>query len=228
MPTTSWLRCALEGIERFGERDGYLRLIVTRGRGLLGVSAHTCERPTVILIVATLALYPAELYERGVDVITSSLRRGAPDSVPPQIKSLNYLTSVLAAAEARARGAHEALLLNHAGEIAECTADNVFLVARERVFTPAVAHGGLDGITRGHVISLLGGDGVPVEERAVVIADAWTADEAFLTGTGAEIVPIARVDGRRLVAPGPVTRRVRRLFAASLPSGRSVGAALGA
>ena len=119
---------------------------------MLGVSPHTCERPTVILIVATLALYPAELYERGVDVITSSMRRAAPDSVPPQIKSLNYLTSVLAAAEARARGAHEALLLNAAGEIAECSADNIFFASRGRVFTPAVADGGLEGITRGHVI----------------------------------------------------------------------------
>jgi len=213
-----------QGIERFGERDGYLRLIVTRGRGMLGVSPHTCERPSIILIVATLALYPAELYERGVDVVTSSLRRATADSVPPQIKSLNYLTSVLAAAEARARGAHEALLLNTAGEIAECSADNIFLVSRGRVLTPAVAHGGLEGITRGHVIGLLRADGAAVEERALVIADAWTADEAFLTGTGAEIVPVASVDGRRLAAPGPLTRRVQQLFAASLPRAGALAA----
>jgi branched-chain amino acid aminotransferase len=213
-----------EAIERFGAPDGYLRLIVTRGQGLLGVSAHTCPRATTILIAATLELYPAELYERGVDVITSSLRRASPDSVPPQIKSLNYLTSVLAAAEARARGAHEALLLNGAGEISECTADNVFLVSRGRVRTPPVSAGGLEGITRGHVIELLRGDGVLVEERAVVSADAWTADEAFLTGTGAEVVPIASVDGRALAAPGPVTLRARELFTASLPSAPPVAA----
>jgi len=213
-----------EAIERFGAPDGYLRLIVTRGPGLLGVSAHTCPRPTTILIAATLELYPAELYERGVDVITSSLRRASPDSVPPQIKSLNYLTSVLAAAEARARGAHEALLLNGAGEISECTADNVFLVSRGRVRTPPVSAGGLEGITRGHVIELLRGDGILVEERAVVSADAWTADEAFLTGTGAEVVPIASVDGRALTAPGPITRRACELFAASLPSTPAVAA----
>ena len=206
-----------EGIERFGEPDGYVRLIVTRGRGLLGVSAHTCERPTVILILARLELYPPERYEHGVEVITSSLRRATPDSVPPQIKSLNYLTSVLAAAEARSRGAHEALLLGPSGEIAECTADNVFLVSRGRVFTPPTAHGGLDGITRAHVLGLLRDDGLPVEERAVVIADAWTADEAFLTGTGAEVVPIASIDGRPLSSPGPITQRTQRLFAASLP-----------
>ena len=215
--------CA-QGIERFGLEDGYLRLIVTRGPGLLGVSGHTCERPTVILIVATIELYPAELYERGVDVITSSLRRASPDSVPPQVKSLNYLTSVLAAAEARACGAHEALLLNAAGEIAECTADNVFLCSRGRVLTPPVADGGLDGITRSHVIGLLRGDGIAVDERALVIADAWTADEAFLTGTGAEVVPIASVDRRPLSAPGPLTLRAQQLFAASLPSRRAVAA----
>jgi branched-chain amino acid aminotransferase len=207
-----------EAIERFGAPDGYLRLIVTRGRGLLGVSAHTCERPTTILIAAQLELYPPELYQRGVDVITSSLRRASPDSVPPQIKSLNYLTSVLAAAEARAHGAHEALMLNAAGEIAEGTADNVFLVSRGRVHTPPVSAGGLEGITRNHVMELLRGDGLLVEERAVVIADAWTADEAFLTGTGAEVVPIASIDGRALAAPGPITRRARELFVASLPS----------
>jgi branched-chain amino acid aminotransferase len=207
-----------DAIARFGEPDGYLRLIVTRGRGMLGVSAHTCERPTTILIAASLQLYPPELYERGVDVITSSLRRAAPDSVPPQIKSLNYLTSVLAAAEARARGAHEALLLNGAGEIAECTADNVFLVGRGVVSTPPVSAGALEGITREHVIELLRGDGIAVAERTLVGADAWTAAEAFLTGTGAEVVPVATVDGRRLAAPGPITRRAQALFAASLPS----------
>ena len=206
-----------DAIARFGEPDGYLRLIVTRGRGMLGVSAHTCERPTTILIAASLQLYPPELYERGVDVVTSSLRRAAPDSVPPQIKSLNYLTSVLAAAEARARGAHEALLLNGAGEIAECTADNVFLVRGGVVRTPPVSAGALEGITREHVIELLRGDGIAVAERTLVSADAWTADEAFLTGTGAEVVPVATFDGRRLAAPGPLTRRAQALFAASLP-----------
>jgi branched-chain amino acid aminotransferase len=215
----------VEAIERFGERDGYLRLIVTRGRGLLGVSPHTCERPTTILIAASLQLYPQELYRRGVDVVTSGLRRANADSVPPQIKSLNYLTSVLASAEARARGAHEALLLNAAGEIAECTADNVFLASRGTVRTPPVSGGGLEGITRGHVIDLLRSDGIAVREEPLVLADAWTADEGFLSGTGAEIVPIANVDGRPLSAPGPLTLRTQALFAASLPAGDRVAAA---
>jgi branched-chain amino acid aminotransferase len=214
-----------EAIARFGAPDGYLRLIVTRGRGRLGVSPHTCERPTTILIASSLQLYPTELYERGVDVVTSSLRRASPDSVPPQIKSLNYLTSVLAAAEARSRGAHEALLLNAAGEISECTADNVFFVIDSTVATPPVAAGGLEGITRGHVMDLLRADGIIVSERTLVSADAWTAEEAFLTGTGAEVVPIASIDGRRLAAPGPITRRAQSLFANSLPSTSTVVAA---
>jgi branched-chain amino acid aminotransferase len=210
-----------EAIVRFGAPDGYLRLIVTRGAGAWAcrhtpASAHDDPDRNIA------AALPAELYERGVDVVTSSLRRASPDSVPPQIKSLNYLTSVLAAAEARSRGAHEALLLNAAGEISECTADNVFFAINGIVATPPVSAGGLEGITRGHVIGLLGADGIVVQERTLVSADAWTADEAFLTGTGAEVVPIASVDGRRLEAPGPITRRAQTLFANSLPATSAV------
>jgi branched-chain amino acid aminotransferase len=204
-------------IGRFDGPDGYLRLIVTRGLGALGVSPHTCARPTVVLIAAPLQLYAVELYERGVDVITASMRRAAPDALPPQVKSLNYLTSVLASMEARARGAHEALLLNAAGEIAECTADNVFLVDSGVVRTPPAAAGGLRGITRDHVIDMLRADGIEVAESRLVLADAWTADEAFMTGTGAEVVPIASIDGRTLAAPGRLTLRARDLFTRSLP-----------
>jgi branched-chain amino acid aminotransferase len=210
-----------DAIVRFAAPDGYLRLIITRGRGALGVSPHTCERPTVLLIAAPLQLYAAELYDRGVDVITSSIRRAAPDAVPPQVKSLNYLTSVLASIEARARGAHEALLLNAAGEIAECTADNLFLVSAGVVRTPPASAGGLRGITRDHVIGLLRADRIDVVEEPLVLADAWTADEAFLTGTGAEVVPIASIDSRPLAAPGRLTLRARDLFARSLPRART-------
>jgi branched-chain amino acid aminotransferase len=206
-----------EAIVRFDAPDGYIRLVVTRGRGALGVSPHTCERPTVILIAAPLQLYAAELYLSGVDVVTSSIRRAAPDAVPPQVKSLNYLTSVLASIEARARGAHEALLLNASGEIAECTADNLFLVAGGLIRTPPASAGGLRGITRDHVIGLLRADGLDVAETPLVLADAWTADEAFMTGTGAEVVPIATIDARALHAPGPITLRAQALFARSLP-----------
>lgn len=207
-----------EAITRHGAPCGYLRLIITRGRGALGVSPHTCKQPTVVLIAAPLELYPAELYECGIDVITASLRRAAPDALAPQIKSLNYLTSVLAAVEARARGAHEALLLNAAGEIAECSADNIFVVFGDVVRTPPVTAGALRGITRDHIIGLLRADGVRVDEIPLVLAEAWTADEAFLTGTGAEVVPVASIDGRIMRAPGPLTSRAQELFIASLPT----------
>jgi branched-chain amino acid aminotransferase len=206
-----------DAIERAGLEDGYIRLIVTRGRGALGVSPATCPRPSLVLIAAPFALYPPEVVEHGVRVVTASMRRAEPDALPPQLKSLNYLTSVLASIEARARGAHEALLLDARGRLAECSADNVFLVSGGMVRTPAAAHGALRGITRNHVIELLRADGTPVQEAELVLADAWTADEAFLTGTGAEVVPIASIDERPLAAPGPITRRAAELYRASLP-----------
>ncbi|MBA3860606.1 MAG: branched-chain-amino-acid transaminase [Actinomycetota bacterium] len=207
-----------EAIARVGLNDGYIRLIVTRGTGALGVSPASCPAPSLVLIAAPLALYPPDVLEHGARVVIASIRRAEPDALPPQVKSLNYLTSVLASIEARARGAHEALLLDARGRIAECSADNVFLVWGGVVRTPAAAHGALRGITRDHVIGLLRADGVAVQEAELVPADAWTADEAFMTGTGAEIVPIASIDERPLQAPGPLTRRTAELFRASLPT----------
>jgi branched-chain amino acid aminotransferase len=203
----------LEAAERAGLDEGYLRLVVTRGTGALGVSPHTCPRASLIVIAAPLKLYPPERYHDGVRLVTSSLRRSAHDALPPQIKSLNYLTSVLASIEARRQGADEAVLLNAQGLIAECTADNLFLVSRGRVLTPAVASGALAGITRALVVQLLTAQGIECAEAALTPADAWTADELFLTGTGAEIVPVCEIDGRPLPAERPVTERVRAAFA---------------
>jgi len=188
--------------------------VVTRGVGALGVSPHTCARASLIVIAAPLSLYPAERYRDGVRLVTSSLRRSASDALPPQVKSLNYLTSVLASIEARRQGADEAVLLNAQGLIAECTADNLFIVSRGRVLTPAVASGALAGITRTLVMQLLAQEGIEAAEAALTPADAWTADELFLTGTGAEIVPVCEIDGRPLPAARPVTERVRAAFAA--------------
>jgi branched-chain amino acid aminotransferase len=203
-----------EAAQRAGLDDGYLRLIVTRGAGALGVSPHTCARASLIVIAAPLTLYPPERYRDGVRLVTSSLRRSASDALPPQVKSLNYLTSVLASIEARRQGADEAVLLNAQGLIAECTAGNLFLVSRGRVLTPAVASGALAGITRALVMRLLCEQGMESVEAALTPADAWTADELFLTGTGAEIVPVCEIDGRPLPAARPVTERVRTAFAA--------------
>jgi len=203
-----------EAAQRAGLDDGYLRLVVTRGAGALGVSPHTCARASLIVIAAPLTLYPPERYRDGVRLITSSLRRSASDALPPQVKSLNYLTSVLASIEARRQGADEAVLLNAQGLIAECTADNLFLVSGGRVLTPAVASGALAGITRALVSRLLNEQGIECVESPLTPADAWTADELFLTGTGAEIVPVCEIDGRPLPLARPVTERVRAAFAA--------------
>ena len=202
-----------EAAARAGLDDGYLRLVVTRGPGALGVSPHTCPRASLIVIAAPLTLYPPERYRDGVRLITSSLRRSGSDALPPQVKSLNYLTSVLASIEARRQGADEAVLLNAQGLIAECTADNLFVVSKGRVLTPAVASGALAGITRALVVQLLTAQGIECAEAALTPADAWTADELFLTGTGAEIVPVCEIDGRPLPAERPVTERVRAAFA---------------
>jgi branched-chain amino acid aminotransferase len=158
--------------------------------------------------------------EHGVDVVTSALRRAAPDAVPPQVKSLNYLTSVLASIEARRQGAHEALLLDGHGHVAECTADNLFIASQGVLKTPPASDGALRGITRDHVIGLLAEAGLEVHETPLVLADVWAADEAFMTGTGAEVVPVARVDGRAMTAsPGPLTRQARALFETSRRGG---------
>ena len=202
-----------DAVTRSGLDDGYIRLVVTRGKGALGVSPHTCGRPTVIAIAAPLALYPEEAYRDGVVVVTSGLRRAAADALPPQVKTLNYLTSVLASIECRRQGAHEALLLNAQGLIAECTADNVFLVSSGSVRTPSIAHGALAGITRRLVVDLALREGIEIVEAELTVADAWTADEIFLTGTGAEIVPVRELDGRSIGAAGrPVTEQVRAAF----------------
>ena len=203
-----------EAVTRAGLDDGYLRLVVTRGPGALGVSPHTCSRPSLIVIAAPLALYPPERYRDGVRLVTSSLRRSASDALPPQVKSLNYLTSVLASIEARRQGADEAILLNAQGLIAECTADNLFVVTGGRVLTPSVTSGALAGITRALVMQLLAEQGIEAAEAPLAPADAWTADELFLTGTGAEIVPVCEIDGRALPLARPVTERVRAAFAA--------------
>ena len=205
--------CA-EAIERTGLADGYLRLVVTRGQGALGVSPHTCARPTVVLIAAPLALYPAEAYRDGLVLVTSSLRRASPDSLPPQVKSLNYLTSVLASVEARRQGADEAIILNAQGHVAECTADNLFVVRDGTLRTPPRSGGALAGITRGLVMRLARSQGIPTEETELTPSDVWTADELFLTGTGAEIVPVRLVDGRALPAARPVTGSLIAAFRA--------------
>jgi branched-chain amino acid aminotransferase len=192
------------------QEHGYVRLVVTRGEGPLGLDPTTCGRPRLIIIVADLAVYPAELYRAGIRVITAATRQVPPASVDPRIKSLNYLKNVLARLEAHEAGAAEALMLNAEGFVAECTADNVFALRGDRLLTPPATDGALDGITAGVVRELAESAGLRFEERRLGRYDLFVADECFLTGTGAELIPVVALDGRTIGdgTPGPVTRRL--------------------
>ncbi len=192
------------------QEDGYIRLVVTRGDGPLGLDPTACTRPRVIIIVADIAVYPKALYDAGIRVVTAATRQVPAASVDPRIKSLNYLKNVLARLEAHASGAEEALMLNAEGFVAECTADNVFAVHDGVVRTPPAVEGALDGITRAVVRELTGEAGLGWREERLGRYDLVTADECFLSGTGAELMPMVALDGRRIGggAPGPVTRRL--------------------
>jgi branched-chain amino acid aminotransferase len=192
------------------QENGYIRLVVTRGDGPLGLDPTTCARPRVIIIVADLAVYPAALYDAGIRVATAATRQVPAASVDPRIKSLNYLKNVLARLEAHAAGADEALLLNSEGFVAECTADNVFALRGTRLSTPPASEGALDGITRAVVRELAHAEGLEWREERLARYDLFVADECFVSGTGAELMAVVALDGRAIGAgtPGPITRRL--------------------
>jgi branched-chain amino acid aminotransferase len=204
----------LETIRRNDLRDGYVRLIVTRGVGNLGLNPVQCKRPSIIIIVATIALYPEEVYRNGLTVVTVATRRVGPAALNPAIKSLNYLNNVLARIEANLANADEALMLNDAGNVAECTADNVFIVKRGEIMTPPITAGALRGITRSVVFDIAAELGVRISEPELTRHDVYIADEAFLTGTAAEVIPMVKVDGRIIGdgKPGPITQRTIERF----------------
>jgi branched-chain amino acid aminotransferase len=200
--------------------DGYIRLIVTRGRGSLGLDPGSCNRATVIIIVGNIQLYPEEFYRAGIKLVTASTRRIPPECLDPRIKSLNYLNNIQAKIEARAAGALEAVMLNIHGFVAECTADNIFIVKGGRLLTPHPAGGALDGITMRTVSEIAKNRGIACAESAISQYDLYAADECFITGTGAEVMPVISVDGRTIGdgRPGPVTLQLmedyRKLVAA--------------
>lgn len=190
-------------------RDGYIRLIVTRGEGTLGLSPLTCKNPQVIIIADKIQLYPDSFYEEGLKIITVATRRINPAALPPMIKSLNYLNNIMAKIEAQLVGFHEAIMLNDQGYIAECTGDNLFILQKGMLLTPPVSAGALRGITREVAISIAEELQIPLETRELTRYDVWNAEECFLTGTAAEIVPVVELDGRLIGngKPGSVTAR---------------------
>lgn len=204
----------LETLRRNGLRDAYIRLVVTRGVGDLGLDPRNCPKPFVFCIAASITLYPDELYEKGLSIITVSTRRNIPTGVNPRVKSLNYLNNIYAKIEAARSGVPEALLLNQEGYVAEATGDNIFIVKKGILITPALHVGLLEGITRNTVMDLARERNIPVEERVFTLYDVYTADEVFLTGSAAELIPTVEVDGRIIGdgQPGPVFKELRAAF----------------
>ena len=194
--------------------DGYIRLVITRGVGSLGLSIKNCNDPQLIIIADTIQLYPKEFYEKGLKIITVPTRRCNPSALPPTVKSLNYLNNILAKIEAQHSGYHEAIMLNDQGYVAECTGDNVFVVHKGELITPSASAGALKGITRDTVLGIAEKLGIPWREANVTRYDVWVADEVFLTGTAAEIIPIIEIDARTIGSgkPGAVTEQFLEQF----------------
>lgn len=199
--------CAKNGI-----RDGYIRLVVTRGVGDLGLNPYLCKKASVICIAATIQLYPQELYDKGMKIITVPTARNYHDSINPRIKSLNYLNNIMAKIEAIQSGVPEAIMLNTQGYVAECTGDNLFLIKKGKLITPSIASGALEGITRNAVIELAKKRGIEVVEDFVTRFEVYNAEECFLTGTAAELVPVIQVDSR-VIGNGHVGKVFQELLA---------------
>lgn len=199
-----------ETMEACGIQDGYIRLLVTRGEGDLGLDPANCPRACMIIIAQTISLYPQEMYDKGLKVITSSYRRATPDVLCQQVKSLNYLNSIGAKIECIQQGAGEALILNAQGNVAECTGDNIFIVKDGVVYTPPITEGALDGITRHAVMDICAEFDIPCIEKVMNRFDIIIADECFLTGTAAEVIAVAELDGRPIGTgqSGPITQKI--------------------
>jgi branched-chain amino acid aminotransferase len=214
MSMTEMTEALLETIRRNELREGYIRLVVTRGVGNLGLNPAQCKTPSVVIIAAQIALYPEAVYQSGLTVVTCATRRTSPGALNPAVKSLNYLNNVMARIEANLANADEALMLNDQGNVAECTADNLFVVKNGQIFTPPISAGALRGITRAVVFEIAAEVGIRISDTDVTRHDVFTADECFLTGTAAEVIPVIKADGRPIGSgkPGPITLRTIARF----------------
>ncbi|AEE92063.1 putative branched-chain-amino-acid aminotransferase [Tepidanaerobacter acetatoxydans Re1] len=204
----------LETLRRNELKDAYIRLVISRGAGDLGLDPRKCKTPTIICITDKIVLYPEELYNKGMEIITAATRRNRPEGVNPQMKSLNYLNNIMAKLEANLAGAPEAMLLNNEDYVAECTGDNIFIVKDGVLITPPPYVGILVGITRNAIMELAEKIGIKVEEKVFTRYEVFTADECFLSGTAAEAVPVVKVDGRQIAdgKPGPITNKILKEF----------------
>ena len=207
-------KAVADTLQANGLKDAYIRVVVTRGIGTLGLDPNQCQSPAVFIITDKIVLYPPELYENGLEIITAATMRNHPNAVNPRLKSLNYLNNILAKIEAIDAGTLEAVMLNHQGFVAECTGDNLFIVRDGVLFTPPIAAGILKGITRDEIIAIAGDFGIKVREENLTRHDLYVADECFLTGTAAEVVPVVQIDKRTIGDghPGPVTKRLLEEF----------------
>jgi len=213
--TRDAFRSAMEQtVKANGFTDCYIRACVTRGVGYLGLSPNKCSNPSVFIIADTIELYPREMYEKGMAIVTASVIRNHPNALSPRIKSMNYLNNILAKIEAIDAGVPEAIMLNHEGNVAECTGDNIFIVRGGTVQTPTTSDGILEGITRKCVLDLCRQLSVPCVEKTLQRHDLYIADECFLTGSAAEVVPVTKIDGREIGAGqvGTITRKLMDAF----------------
>jgi branched-chain amino acid aminotransferase len=201
-------------VAKNGLQEGYIRLLVTRGSGALGLDPYRCSNPQVIIIADKISLYPEELYENGLELVTASTIRNHPAALSPRVKSLNYLNNIMAKMEGLKAGCVEALMLNHKGEVAECTGDNIFIVKSGRLLTPPIDAGILEGITRNAVLELARQAGIETVEATMTRHDIFIADECFLTGSAAEVIPAVKLDGRVIGngKPGPITMQLNEAF----------------
>lgn len=214
MSQEEMVKATLETVRVNGIRDGYIRIVVSRGEGDLGLDPQKCPNPTVVIIADKIAIYPEEVYREGMRIITVSTRRNPPQALNPNIKSLNYLNNILAKIEANRAGVPEAIMLSIDGYVAEATGDNIFIIKNGALTTPPLYVGALPGITRQVVMQLAREKGFPVEERVFTLYEVYTADECFLTGTAAEVVPVVEVDGRKIGegVPGRITLLLMEAF----------------
>ncbi|MGA3068329.1 MAG: branched-chain-amino-acid transaminase [Tepidisphaeraceae bacterium] len=210
-----------ETLRASGLTDCYIRLVLTRGVGYLGLNPNRCSGGSTIIIADTIDMYPREMYEKGMSIITATVIRNHPNSCSPRIKSLNYLNNILAKIEAADANVPEAVMLNHEGNVAECSADNIFIVRDGQLQTPGTADGILEGVTRNAILNLAKKLGINAIEKTLQRFDLYVAEECFLTGTAAEVVPVTRIDGRPIGAgvPGPITGKLTEAFSRLVRAG---------